>query len=261
MTGRAPACGKEINHRRREGRERARERGGGGCHPETRGWVGGDGAGRGLERLPSALIKKRALTRASTARRGVREGRARTAEAPDRRREARAPSGSARVATLRAAGVSEAGNRAVASRRSLGARLGARPGDGEPPPQARVLCITREQPFRPGRVRARETDGDGGGGGGSRVGTRRDAPRRRARPDASRGPARERRSGRQNRTSDRPKQLAVLVGAADRSVRSLDHPRRAPSDRQTTWFKFARKVQTRCATRPRASRLVRGRPA
>ena len=55
--------------------------------------------------------------------------------------------------------------------------------------------------------------------------------------------------------------LILLVGAADRSVRSLDHPRRAPSDRQTTWFKFARKVQTRCATRPRASRLVRGRPA
>ena len=55
--------------------------------------------------------------------------------------------------------------------------------------------------------------------------------------------------------------FTLLVGAADRSVRSLDHPRRAPSDRQTTWFKFARKVQTRCATRPRASRLVRGRPA
>ena len=248
---------REGDHRRREGREvSARARGGGGVSSRDPRMGRGRRGGAGARAAPVSSHKK------ACSHEGIHG-------APRRSRGSGADRGGPGSEARGARSEWERARRDPPRRRCFGGResRGREPSfprrsSRRAPRRRRTAASSASFVHHSGAVLppgkgSRAGDGRGRGRGrGSRVGTRRDAPRRRARPDASRGPARERRSGRQNRASDRPQQLAVPpIGGWSPRIRD------APSDRQTWFIKFARKVQTRSATHPRASRLVRGRPA
>ena len=227
--------------------------------PRTR--PGRRGGRRGVEWRPSSSHKKRALTRApSTARRGVREGRARTHGGHSRRREARAEWERARRDPPRRFGARRPGiarQRAVVPSALVSARAAATAGRR----LKREFCASLgPQSFRPGRVRARRRTGTGAG-----AGVRGDEARRTATSRASRRESRTRPRAAEWASESSLGSTAATGGAADRWMESADPRRtvRSPDVVHQVRAKSSNPVRhspSRLAPRSRSSGMTEWRP-